>query len=482
MRYIVCIVFSFILGSYAAVAQTLTITVRSTQTLPAADTVYLVVPAGQDYSAGSYLMEKRSAKRWQVKLADVNPGKFKFHFSRNDLGAPSYDQFKTDRPNKKHVITVNQLPHNQTVYVHRWRWYTPQQLSGEIADDNWPIAERAEFILGMGLIDYHWEQFNPLIKSTMQNIAANGFTYVNIAMSPTIITGVDPFAVTTKTVNTPTDKELRHLVRQARRHGLAPALFINFNPDPEQQTEINDYLSAELTTAEHLEFVDYWAANARLGVEDAIALDLPIVVLNSAFFFNGYSSEAQKTIVNQAVIAALPDIVEGYDGIVTTDFYTAEPVWSWYGADAIDWVGDKWFPDIAGDEYDASIETMYQAALEYIETNYQPIYTAYGKPIFLNQLAMASWDGAAGPLSDLNSESKLVSEYYANNPNYPKDYQEQADAYEAVFRAIADTEYMIGAFSFSYMYDEQHDKSANIRSKPAEQVWSRWWTLFSTIH
>lgn len=478
MRYLIAILASLIGWCGLATAQTLTITVRSTQALPAEDTVYVVVPTGQRYPAGSYSMNKLSAKRWRITLTDVVEGTFKFQLSRNDLGTPSYDKFKTDRPNKKHRLTIHQRNQTETIYVHRWRWYTPQQLDGDISEQDWTIADRDTFILGMGLIDYHWGQFNPLIKSAMATIADSSFEYVNIAMSPTIITGVDPLTVTTETVNTPTDQELRRLVKQARQHDLSPILFINFNPHPDQQTEINEYLSSELTTDEHLEFVDYWANNARLGVEDAIALDLPIVVLNSAFFFNGYNSEEQKSVVNQAVLDALPAIVEGYNGIVTTDFYTADSAWTWYGAEEIDWVGDKWFPDIAGDDYDASIEAMYQNALDYINTTYQPVYTLYGKPIFLNQLGMESFDGAAGPLSDINSEGELISEYYANNPDYPKDYQEQADAYEAVFRAIADTNYIIGAFSFSYMYYEQHDKSANIRGKPAELVWRRWWKKF----
>lgn len=481
MRYLLTALISVISWCQVAAAETLTITVRSTQTLPAEDTVYLVVAGGQAYPKGSYAMDKLSAKRWRIELENVQQGKLKFYLSRNDLYIPSYNKFKVDQPNKKHLITVNRLPHRETIYIHRWRWYTPQKLSGDISTADWAIADRDTFILGMGLIDYHWEQFNPLIKSTMANIADQGFEYVNIAMSPTIITGVNPLTVTDETVNTPTDQELRRLVKQARNHDLSPVLFVNFNAHPDYQTEITEYLTGELTTAEHLAFVEAWVDNARLGVEDAIALDLPIVVLDSAFFFSGYSSEEQKSTVNQAVIDALPGIVAGYDGIITTDFYTADSAWTWYGAEEIDWVGDKWFPDIADDDYDASIETMYQNALEYISTNYQPLYELYGKPIFLNQLAIESWDGSTGPTADISSESELVSEYYPNNPDYPKDYQEQADAYEAVFRAIADTNYMVGAFSFSYTYYEQHDKSANIRSKPAERVWRRWWKKIKAL-
>ena len=189
MRYLLSGCVTLLLCSQPVAAQSLTITLRSTQTLPVEDTVYLVIPPEQDYPAGSYPMQKRSARRWQIQLTDVTNGTLKFHFSRNDLGTPSYDKFKTDRPNKKHRLTINHSNQTETIYLHRWRWYTPQQLDSDISQQDWIIADRDTFILGMGLIDYHWEQFNPLIKSTMANIADNGFEYVNIAMSPTIITG-----------------------------------------------------------------------------------------------------------------------------------------------------------------------------------------------------------------------------------------------------------------------------------------------------
>ena len=61
-----------------------------------------------------------------------------------------------------------------------------------------------------------------------------------------------------------------------------------------------------------------------------------------------------------------------------------------------------------------------------------------------------------------------------------KRFQEQADAYEAVFQALYDEAIFVGALSFSYTYWDTHDKSPGIRGKPAEEVWARWAGIFST--
>lgn len=54
----------------------------------------------------------------------------------------------------------------------------------------------------------------------------------------------------------------------------------------------------------------------------------------------------------------------------------------------------------------------------------------------------------------------------------------QADAFEAVFQAIYDDIRFVGAFSFGYSYWDSYDKAPGIRSKPAEDVWVNWDTVF----
>lgn len=65
------------------------------------------------------------------------------------------------------------------------------------------------------------------------------------------------------------------------------------------------------------------------------------------------------------------------------------------------------------------------------------MYNKYKKPIFLNQLSFPSHDGGAGG-ADVWNEGPYTAEWFPKTEKYPLDFQEQADAYEAVFQAIYD--------------------------------------------
>ena len=45
------------------------------------------------------------------------------------------------------------------------------------------------------------------------------------------------------------------------------------------------------------------------------------------------------------------------------------------------------------------------------------------------------------PLLRASTEANEVAEWFPYNPDWPADFQEQADAYEAVFRAISYEEF-----------------------------------------
>ena len=135
-------------------------------------------------------------------------------------------------------------------------------------------------------------------------------------------------------------------------------------------------------------------------------------------------------------------------------------------------LADKWWWELT-ESLDPTIEELTAAAENIIEERYEPLFEAYGKPIFLQQLAYASYDGAAGA-SQISTEAPEVAEGYPYNDEWVLDLQEQVDAYEACFRAISDEETFSGVFAFSYGYWDLHDKSSGFRGKPAEEVWIRW--------
>lgn len=224
---------SFIFLACSVSAATVTIDLRTTRQLPAHDTVYVVIDPSSDYQSGSVPMKRIAKKQYTATLENVNTGAtIQYVFSRNDLGTPSYERFTPDNPSRLRKLKVADESASVTHTVQRWRWWQKKLKQGKISLKAWDVAERDSFYLGMGLIDYHWDQFNRLITPTMKAIRKSGFEYVNVAYNPWMITSADPLMTTAETVNTPTKKELKRLVQAARTHQIEPVLFVNFNVDP----------------------------------------------------------------------------------------------------------------------------------------------------------------------------------------------------------------------------------------------------------
>lgn len=186
--------------------------------------------------------------------------------------------------------------------------------------------------------------------------------------------------------------------------------------------------------------------------------------------FWGDKTENQKKLLNPLINNIYKNIRKVYSGKISSDYFADDPAFDYY--QQLDWIGDKWWRPIATQKKTDLLE-MKNEAQKIIDNTYKPIYEKYKKPIFLQQLAYASYDGIAGAMQ-MSTEDPVLAEWYPYNNKFPTDFQEQADAYEAVFQAIADETIFAGAVAFGYGYWDLQDKSAGIRSKPAENVWVKW--------
>lgn len=211
----------------------------------------------------------------------------------------------------------------------------------------------------------------------------------------------------------------------------------------------------------------------EIMVETAVLAEIhkvEILALSNQWFFFGDQTPEQSVLVNGLVKGALREANDVYTGKLTMDFYMPSPHYDYYSE--VDCLADKWWWSLT-DSKNATVAEMKDRAEEIVDEYYTPFHQEYGKPILLQQLAYASYDGAAGA-NMISTEAPKVSEYYPYNYSWPADYQEQVDAYEAVFQAISDEEMFTGVYAFSYSYWDSHDKSTGFRGKPAEDVWVRW--------
>lgn len=126
----------------------------------------------------------------------------------------------------------------------------------------------------------------------------------------------------------------------------------------------------------------------------------------------------------------------------------------------------------------ATVSEMRQAwtvILDRVETE----LTSYKKPVFLN-IGTQSYDDATSGMPGWEFADYVEVE----QKGYKRDWQEQADAYEAFFQSLAGRTAFAGISTGMFAWDDfmgpeytpvrYNDLSSNIRNKPAEAVWKKW--------
>lgn len=451
-------------------------TLTTNDNLPEGDTPYVIIDDSSDVDAGSYAMTETAAGTWTAEISDIDKGDTLYYtYSRNNGGAASYELNTPDDPTQFREATFTSTPYTISDEVTNWRWLTNPEPDGTVVDTNYEITDRSQFIMTMALPEAYTDGYDAFVTSTMQHIADQGFHYVTITHAPRTITAGDPITSTQSDIDTPSLEQLDTLISEARAVGLEIILNVQFPVDPNNAETITADMGGTHEDSYYENYLTRWREAMRDGVELAIEHDVEIVVLDNVWHDMTYVDDDQKAMVNTNVKSLLATITADYTGTITTDYYEEDNKINFYNSPDIDWVGVTWRPGLTAD-YEPTIAEMYADASTDIET-YAAIYATYSKPIFFHQLSVYAWDGAAGAEAGDPNDADY-HEDSADNSNNPIDYQEQADAYEALFRVIADNDYIVGASAHDYSYFNLYSKSANIRDRIAEQVWSRWQTLF----
>ena len=140
--------------------------------------------------------------------------------------------------------------------------------------------------------------------------------------------------------------------------------------------------------------------------------------------------------------------------------YIATNLWSYY-------------PWHLGDTKDDNVSQI----LEHVEAKFdqflEPCSANATKPIIIEQLSSASYDGGMIAACDNDEE---IDSFHEDNASWHLDLQEQADVYEAVLHAIGKRKWIVGNFAFTYFFWDSIGKDINIRAKPVESVLKKWYT------
>lgn len=448
---------------------------------PEEDRIYLVtdgyMPEINGELSRGIPMQEKEEDLWIVGFLAPAKKELKYKYNRNNLGFMTDEEFKPDSEEARRSVMVSNEPFSITDEVKKWRWLTKEPPKVELSTfrpDKLPDREKP-FIIGMFMLDFFDPGFTDFIPSTFDRIKEKGFEYIGIAYAPSFFISSKPLKFSRGSINTYTEEQLAFTFSEARKRGLKILLAAGIETDPENFDEIEKEFTKRQSDEWYRQLAKEWEEVMVETAKLAEKYEIEIFTPSDQWFVWGNKTEDQKKMLNPLINKAYESIRAVYSGKISSDCYNPDEAFDYYKQ--MDWIGDKWWWEIA-EKKETDLTEMKVAAQRIVDEIYKPVYSRYKKPIFLQQLSYASYDGAAGAL-EISLEGPEVAEWFPYNPHYPADFQEQADAYEAVFQAIYDELIFVGVFSFSYTYWDSYDKSAGIRSKPAEDVWVKWNSIFN---
>ena len=420
-------------------------------------------------------MERTAENLWTVTfLAPANQATT-YKYNRNNFGFATDEQFVPDSEETKRTVEVGTEPLGVQDEVLGWRWLSEDPPHARVPDEIPDTAgERTEpFVMGVFPLDFFNDAFVDYIPPTLDRIVEGGFEYLGFAYAPAFFTNDSPLEFSFDAINTYTEEQLEDGFEHARERGLKIAISAGVEtagPDLEAFERIEASFQAEHDDDWYIRLAQIWEQAMMRTARIAEANDVEILVISNQWSIWGNKTESQKELLNELINETIKKIRTEYSGKITTAFYIEDEPFDFYKQ--LDWVGDKWWWSLTNTR-DPSVEELVAGAERLIDEAYKPVYERYGKPIFLAQLAYASYDGAAGA-DQISTEAPEIGEWFPYSDAYPLDFQEQVDAYEAVFQAIFDEPFIVGVLGFSYTYWDSYDKSTGFRGKPAEEVWTRW--------
>ncbi len=439
---------------------------------PKEDKIYIYIDDFQYKTDGGVPMQEVSPGSYSVRFKAQKRKVLKYKYNRNNFGYPTDEEFSPDSDKARREVSIKAAPKVVDDEVKKWRWLSKDAPTANISKDGPTNKRDKKLIVGIHMLDFYQPRFNDFVPSTMKRIKSKGFDYVGFAYSANVVTDANPIKFSNKAINTYTEKELENSIKEARKNNLKVMLSVGVETDP--TSDKFDLIELEFQDKQpngfFITLVDEWTRSMLRSAKIAQKHKVDIFSFSNQWPFWGDKTPAQDKLLNDLINKALVKIKKVYKGKLTTDMYDTNENYDFYKQ--LDWIGDKWWEPLSANK-NPTVEQLRARTQQIIADKYKPIFSKYKKPIFLHQMAYASYDGAAGAL-ELSTEGTEVAEWFPYNKKYPADFQEQADAYDAVLQEVHDDPMFVGVYSFGYGYWDSHDKSSGVRGKPAEGVWVKW--------
>jgi hypothetical protein len=430
---------------------------------PTSDTVYVTSDGWGGYEP--LMMWPQGSNRWKyVWYVDPNQT-LKYKYIRNGDPAIGVEELSPDTNDgfREIVITTTAVITSNTIT--KWRHQLRETLPEPVTlNYTGPITDRASgqpFQTGIEFIDYWRSAWTPLIEPAVERITASNARWAQIA-SVWGIVSIDPPIIEPADNSFLTEELVEH-IRVLHNRGLKAA--IRAFPYPDSSAE-----EAAFTRSNTNQWYDGFYAQVKKSVmyNTKIAKQENVEMLILANFpWLDDTTPVTATYINQkwkdiiaAVRAEYPDVK------LTVDYYVDRDEYDWYGD--LDYLGDQWWWQVATDTAGTNFAGMKAMALQKLQDTYLPRYQRFNKPFIFTELAYYSADTSA--MQQYGVYAPEISDFEPETSSLSSNWQEQADAYEAVLWAFAETPWVQGVYSFGYSYSDHDCKSYSIRGKTAEQV------------
>ncbi|MBS4034265.1 MAG: hypothetical protein KGZ85_07375 [Ignavibacterium sp.] len=440
---------------------------------PEDETVVLLLSL--EIGCPSFPMEKISENEWQtvVSLPSNSVGLYKYCRNYMPLGAEEEWEERANVFSGCGGCGYRELRLTPTVTiiedtVKKWRWWPVDGIVPEINTTEHLFARpdflpQSSFQCGVQLPDFWWNNFSPVVKPTLDRIVKHtNANWVQYSPIPSI-TQVYPTPIIVREGSNGTpEAELIKIITESHKRGLK----VYLRPFP-AMLNVQDNLPELHDREWWIAYEVQWRPIMLYYAQ--IAQKYNVEMLS---FFNPSEFWPSNTIpvFDSLFQALLKDVRTIYNGKISIP-YMGSDFEIYRKCDYLSFkIWDFW-PYKLSDSKNPNVSEMLGALRAGLDGLYKQTTEKYGKPLILHEIAASSYDGSV--LGTPYWETLLYWE--PDDPNYPVDLQEQADAYEAILQAISETDWIKGAYSFNYNYWNSLDKAPSIRSKPAEKVLAKWW-------
>jgi hypothetical protein len=470
-------------GQASGADYTFTVTVPENTIL--ADAVCLELFDEKSSRLGQLEMEQVNATTWRCTVpAGIRT--LGYRYCRDHWGFIAAEEFTPD--SQKTLRWARDLTPGQEINdtITKWRYcpepgfQMPVVVSQAATAAIAPRLNGEAMQCGYGFVDYFWSFFPELYHGTdMAMIEANG-NWMKI-MPPVDYSQIDPLPVMDwepgGSAGNPVygEGELEQHILQAQKDGLNVFLV------PQCGNSALDWDNAPYSDAWWEAYYDemekYGTYFARLAEKCGVK----------------YMAMQDDNIWNSP--RAPSDMPERYAEYIDNirKYYTGKLGMTWglasyetpndvfptgYHPEKFDFLAVGGPGAIAGSK-NSSAEEMQANFQKMVDGALDTLYETYHKPIILYAYGVPSCDGGAS--GDFLGDDDLMQPWSEYNDKYSLDLAEQAQAFEAVMRVVADTPYIIGFYTMNSHWPSPFPVSKNVDmwGKPAiDQVLSRWYQRF----